>query len=173
MAPSRATPGVCGGGGSGTSGHAWAKGAWDPCFPSTQSHEKGILMKCWGYRKASGRLTSLERWVPGPMMANRAGEGSWLPAGAGKGQAVDHELDAGPAPGGVYPCPRDAEGPWPLPALVSSFFSCRVCMWIVCVCTCTHTHTYSLSRSAFSLTKGVGDPGGMGAQSPLARQLEA
>lgn len=60
---------------------------------------------------------------------------------------------------------RDAEGPWPVLVLVSGFFSCKVCMWIVCV---AHTHILTLKK-CISLTEGAGDPGEMGAQSPLAR----
>lgn len=101
---------MCGRGGLGTSGNAWVKGAWDPCFPSTQSHDKGVLMKCWGYREASGRLRSLDRWVLVLQWPTELAKGAGSLQGLGKAQAIHHELAAGSVPGGVYPCPAGCRG---------------------------------------------------------------
>lgn len=110
---------------------------------------------------------------PGPMMADRAGEGSWLPAGAGKGPSSRPRAGRGTSAWWSVPMPCGMQrDPGHCLCLSAVSFPVEYACGL-CVCANAHTYTYSLSRSAFSLTKGVGDPGGMGAQSPLARQLEA
>lgn len=65
--------------------------------------------------------------------------------GLGKAWAAHGELDVGPAPRGWCPRPCwDAEGPWPVLILISSFFSCRVCAGMH-THTCTHMHMYILT----------------------------
>ena len=63
----------------------------------------------------------------------------------GEARAAHGEPDVGPAPGGWCPRPCwDAERPWPVLILISSFFSCRVRAGMH-THTCTHMHMYTLT----------------------------